>query len=56
MVCAYAVAGRAAGPARTAADLFAGWWQLISGLGAVPRVLTWDGEGPIGGGARAGRS
>ena len=35
-------------PTRAAADLFAGWWQLISGLGAVPRVLVWDGEGAIG--------
>jgi transposase len=35
-------------PTRTAADLFAGWWQLIDGLGAVPRVLVWDGEGAIG--------
>jgi transposase len=35
-------------PARAAEDLFAGWWQLISGLGAVPRVLVWDGEGAIG--------
>ncbi len=35
-------------PTRSAADLFAGWWQLISGLGAVPRVLVWDGEGAIG--------
>ncbi len=35
-------------PTRTAQDLFAGWWQLISGLGAVPRVLVWDGEGAIG--------
>jgi transposase len=35
-------------PTRTAADLFAGWWQLISGLCAVPRVLVWDGEGAIG--------
>jgi hypothetical protein len=35
-------------PTRTAADLFAGWWQLISSLGAVPRVLVWDGEGAIG--------
>src|SRR5262249_18354857 len=34
---------------RTAADLFAGWWQLISGLGAVPGVLVGDGEGAIGG-------
>ena len=35
-------------PTRTAADLFAGWWQLIAGLGAVPRALVWDGEGAIG--------
>jgi transposase len=35
-------------PTRSAQDLFAGWWQLISGLGAVPRVLVWDGEGAIG--------
>ena len=35
-------------PTRTAADLFTGWWQLIATLGAVPRVLVWDGEGAIG--------
>jgi transposase len=35
-------------PSRAAEDLFAGWWQLIAGLGAVPRVLVWDGEGAIG--------
>jgi transposase len=35
-------------PTRSAGDLFAGWWQLIAGLGAVPRVLVWDGEGAIG--------
>ena len=35
-------------PTRTAADLFAGWWQLLAALGAVPRVLVWDGEGAIG--------
>jgi transposase len=35
-------------PSRKAEDLFAGWWQLISSLGAVPRVLVWDGEGAIG--------
>jgi len=29
-------------------DLFAGWWQLIAALGAVPRVLVWDGEGAVG--------
>jgi transposase len=26
----------------------AGWWQLIAGLGAVPRALVWDGEGAVG--------
>ncbi|HEX3960935.1 MAG TPA: IS21 family transposase [Trebonia sp.] len=35
-------------PSRHAADLFAGWWQLINGLGGVPRALVWDGEGAIG--------
>lgn len=35
-------------PTRSAADLFAGWWQLLEGLGAVPRVLVWDGEGAVG--------
>jgi transposase len=35
-------------PTRSAEDLFAGWWQLIGALGAVPRVLVWDGEGAIG--------
>ena len=35
-------------PSRTAEDLFAGWWRLIQGLGAVPRVLVWDGEGAVG--------
>jgi transposase len=35
-------------PTRKAEDLFTGWWQLIEGLGAVPRVLVWDGEGAIG--------
>ena len=35
-------------PSRAAEDLFAGWWQLISKLGAVPRLLVWDGEGAVG--------
>ena len=35
-------------PSRAAEDLFAGWWQLLQGLGGVPRVLVWDGEGAIG--------
>lgn len=49
MVCAYSRwLTEVLIPTRTAADLFAGWWQLIGGLGAVPRVLVWDGEGAIG--------
>jgi len=35
-------------PSRCGEDLFAGWWQLLQGLGAVPRVLVWDGEGAVG--------
>ncbi|MGA9691461.1 MAG: IS21 family transposase [Pseudonocardiaceae bacterium] len=35
-------------PTRTAEDLFAGWWGPLAALGAVPRVLVWDGEGAIG--------
>jgi len=35
-------------PSRVAEDPFAGWWELIAGLGAVPRVLVWDGEGAVG--------
>jgi len=35
-------------PSRSAEDLFAGWWQLIGQLGAVPRLLVWDGEGAVG--------
>jgi transposase len=35
-------------PSRQAEDLFAGWWELIERLGAVPRTLVWDGEGAIG--------
>jgi transposase len=35
-------------PSRAGEDLFAGWWQLLVELGAVPRVLVWDGEGAIG--------
>ena len=49
MVCGYS--RWAAGvliPSRTAEDLFAGWWQLLAGLGAVPWVLVWDGEGAVG--------
>ena len=35
-------------PTRSGEDLFAGWWQLIEALGAVPRLLVWDGEGAVG--------
>jgi transposase len=35
-------------PTRRAEDLYAGWWQLLQQLGAVPRVLVWDGEGAVG--------
>jgi transposase len=35
-------------PSRRAEDLFAGWWQHLAGLGAVPRALVWDGEGAVG--------
>src|SRR6201998_2875399 len=35
-------------PTRAAEDLYAGWWQQLSMLGAVPRVLVWDGEGAVG--------
>ena len=35
-------------PSRHAEDLFTGWWRLIAALGAVPRVLVWDGEGAVG--------
>jgi transposase len=35
-------------PSRCAEDLLAGWWRLVTQLGAVPRALVWDGEGAIG--------
>jgi transposase len=35
-------------PSRAAEDLFAGWWQLLQGLGGVPGLLVWDGEGAVG--------
>jgi transposase len=35
-------------PSRAAEDLFAGWWQHLAALQAVPRVLVWDGEGAVG--------
>lgn len=35
-------------PSRAAPDLFAGWWEIINQLGAVPRTLVWDGERAVG--------
>ena len=49
MVCGYSRwASAVLIPSRNAEDLYAGWWQLISQLGAVPRLLVWDGEGAVG--------
>lgn len=56
MVCGYSRwAAAVLIPSRSAEDLFTGWWQLIEALGAVPRLLVWDGEGAIGR-HRGGRS
>jgi hypothetical protein len=35
-------------PSRMTGDLLAGMWQLLSGLGAVPKILVWDNESGIG--------
>jgi transposase len=35
-------------PSRTTGDLLAGMWQLLSGLGSVPKILVWDNESGIG--------
>lgn len=35
-------------PSRCEQDLYAGWWALLSRLGAVPKVLVWDGERAVG--------
>jgi transposase len=35
-------------PSRRTEDLFAGWWQHLAALGAVPRVMVWDGESAVG--------
>jgi transposase len=49
MVCGYSRwASALLIPSRHAGDLFAGWWAEIEALGAVPRMLVWDGEGAIG--------
>lgn len=49
MVCGYSrCASAVLVPRRQAEDLFAGWWQLIEELGAVPQALVWDWKGAIG--------
>lgn len=35
-------------PSRKTGDLVAGMWQLLSGLGGVPKMLVWDNEAGIG--------
>jgi O-antigen/teichoic acid export membrane protein len=35
-------------PSGNAKDLFTGLWEILSTLGAVPHVLTWDSEAAIG--------
>jgi transposase len=35
-------------PSRTTGDLVAGMWQLLMGLGGVPKILVWDSESGIG--------
>jgi len=49
MVCGYSRwAAAVLIPSRAAEDLFAGWWQHLAGLGAVPRAMVWDGESAVG--------
>ncbi len=35
-------------PTRKTGDLVAGMWQLLAGLGGVPKMLVWDNESGIG--------
>jgi transposase len=35
-------------PSRTTGDLVAGMWELLAGLGGVPKMLVWDNESGIG--------
>jgi transposase len=35
-------------PSRVSGDLLAGMWQLLVGLGSVPKMLVWDNESGIG--------
>jgi O-antigen/teichoic acid export membrane protein len=35
-------------PSRHVNDMFAGLWELLAGMGAIPHLLTWDSESAIG--------
>lgn len=35
-------------PRKAAADLIAGHWRLLTGLGAIPKALVWDNEAAVG--------
>jgi hypothetical protein len=39
-------------PSRQAGDILSGMWQLIGGIGRVPKTLVWDRESAIGGTGR----
>jgi transposase len=39
-------------PSRQAGDILSGMWQLIGGIGRVPKTLVWDRESAIGGSGR----
>jgi transposase len=39
-------------PSRRAGDILSGMWQLIRGIGRVPKRLVWDREAAIGGSGR----
>ncbi|WP_042425507.1 IS21 family transposase [Streptacidiphilus anmyonensis] len=39
-------------PSRQAGDILSGMWQLIEGIGRVPKTLVWDREAAIGGSGR----
>ncbi len=39
-------------PSRQAGDILSGMWELISGIGRVPKTLVWDRESAIGGTGR----
>jgi transposase len=49
MVCGYSrMMAAVMLPSRQAPDLIVGHWQLLAGLGAVPKALVWDNEAAVG--------